>query len=190
MNPREKAIIVGVLILLAYSMLGSGNPDARMLGMVLEAISGAAVIGISIIMFPFFKPFNNKLSLAYIIFRFIEGSLMIITGILFLSNNLQLLEIRDGIWIGHAYVFIAGAFVFYYLLYLSRLIPTWLSGWGIIATVLLLIANLLELANIIPSIMILYLPTIACEVILAIWFIVKGFNQSTFDSLLTQQSST
>ena len=189
MNQRKKAIIVGVLILLAYSMLGSGNPDAKVLGMFLEVISGAAVIGISIIMFPFFKPFNNKISLVYIIFRIMEDSLMIITGILFLSNNIQFLEIRDGIWTGHAYVFIAGAFVFYYLLYLSKLIPTWLSGWGIIATVLLLIANLLELANVIPSIMILYLPTIACEVILAIWLIVKGFNQSAIDSILTQSST-
>ena len=49
---RKNAIIVGVLILLAYSMLGGSNPDAKMLGMFLEAISGAAVIGISIIMFP------------------------------------------------------------------------------------------------------------------------------------------
>jgi hypothetical protein len=178
MNQRRNAVIVGVLILVAYSMLGSGNPDAKTLGMILEVISGAAVIGISIIMFPLFKPYNKKLSLGYIFFRIIEGGLMFITGILFLSNNTQLLAIRDGIWKGHAYVFIVAAFAFYYLLYISKLIPKWLSGWGIIANILLLIANLLETANIIPSLMILYLPIIANEVILAIWLIVKGFNQS------------
>ena len=179
---RKNAIIVGVLILLAYSMLGSGNPDAKILGMFLEAISGAAVIGISIIMFPLFKPYNKNLSLWYIFFRIIEGSLMFITGFLFLSHNTQLLAIRDGIWVGHAYVFIAAALVFYYLLYISKLIPRWLSVWGIIASILLLIANLLEVANIIPSLMILYLPIIINEVVLALLLIVKGFNQSAIAS--------
>ena len=106
-SSRKAAIIVGVLILLAYSMLGSGNPDAKMMGMFLEAISGAAVIGISIIMFPLFKPYNKNLTLGYIFFRIIEGSFMIITGLLFLSHNAQLLAIRDGIWVGHAWVLIA-----------------------------------------------------------------------------------
>lgn len=183
MNPRKNAIIVGVLILLAYSMLGGGNPDAKMLGMFLEAISGAAVIGISIIMFPLFKPYNEKISRWYIFFRIIEGSVMIITGLLFLSNNTQLLAIRDALWVGHTYVFIVGALVFNYLLYISKIIPKWLSGWGIIAPLLLLIVNLLEVANIIPSMMILYLPMITNEVVEALWFIVKGFNPSAFSSL-------
>lgn len=53
---RKTAIIVGVLILLAYSLLGSDNPDAKVLGMFLEVISGLAVIAIAILMFPLFKP--------------------------------------------------------------------------------------------------------------------------------------
>ena len=183
MNQRNNAIIVGVFILLAYSVLGTGNPDAKMLGMFLEAISGVAVIGISIIMFPLFKPYNEKISRWYIIFRIIEGSIMIITGLLFLSNNPQLLAIRDGLWAGHIYVFIVGAVVFNYLLYISKIIPIWLSGWGIIASILLLLVNLLEVANIIlPSMMILALPMITNEVVEALWFIVKGFNQSAIAS--------
>ena len=188
MSPRKNAIIVGVLIFLAYSMLGSGNPDAKILGMFLEAISGAAVIGISLIMFPLFKPYNEKLSRWYIIIRIIEGSFMIITGVLFLSHNTQILAIYDGIWVTHSYVFIAGAFVFNYLLYISKLIPKWLSAWGIIASILLLIVNLLELANIIPSIMILYLPMITNEVVEALWLIVKGFNPSGLNSLSAKQN--
>ena len=182
MNPRKNAIIVGVLILLAYSMLGSGNPDAKMLGMFLEVISGAAVIGIPIIMYPLFKPYNEKISRWYIFFRIIEGSVMIITGALFLSNNTQLLAIRDALWAGHVWVFIAGALVFNYLLYISNLIPKWLSGWGVIGSILLLIVTLLELANIIPLMMITRLPIITNEVVEALWFIVKGFNQSAITS--------
>ena len=59
---RKTAIIVGVLILVAYRLLGSGNPEAKILGMFLEAISGLAVITIAVLMFPLFKPYNKKAS--------------------------------------------------------------------------------------------------------------------------------
>ena len=117
MNSRKNSILAGTLIIVAYSMLGSGNPDAKLMGMVLEVISGAAVIGISLIMYPLFKPSNEQVSRWYLIFRVIEGLLMVITGALFLSNSSQLLAIRDLIWQVHSIVFIAGAFTFYYLLY-------------------------------------------------------------------------
>jgi uncharacterized Tic20 family protein len=59
---RKTAIIVGVLILVAYSLLGSGNPEAKILGMFLEVISGLAVITIAVLMFLLFKPYNKRAS--------------------------------------------------------------------------------------------------------------------------------
>ena len=177
MESRRSAILVGIMIIVAYSMLGSGNPDAKTTGMVLEVISGASVIGISLLMYPLFKPFNENVSRWYRIFRVTEGVFMVITGILFLSYNPQYLSIRDSIWTGHTVVFIAGAFTFYYLFYISNLIPKWLSIYGIIATISLTIGNILEYTQIAPQMMIFYLPIISNEVILAIWLIVKGFNQ-------------
>ncbi len=106
---NTKFVTCACAIILAYSMLGGGNPDARVVGMPLEVISGASVIGIAVIMYPFLKPFTERVSRLYIILISIEGSFMIITGSLFLSQNPQLLAIRDAIWLGHAYVFIAGA---------------------------------------------------------------------------------
>ena len=180
---RKTAIIVGVLILLAYSLLGSDNPDAKTLGMFLEVISGLAVIVIAILMFPLFRPYNKRASFGYIVFRSIEGGLMIIAGILFLSHSTLLLEIRDGIYVGHAYIFAVAALVFYYLLYQSKLIPRWISVWGVIAAILLILANLLEVTGIISGLMILYLPIILNELFLAIWLIVKGFNPTAIASL-------
>ena len=184
---RKTAIIVGVLILLAYSLLGSDNPDAKTLGMFLEVISGLAVIVIAILMFPLFRPYNKKASFGYIVFRSIEGGLMIIAGILFLSHSTLLLEIRDGIYVGHAYIFAVAALVFYYLLYQSKLIPRWISVWGVIAAILLILVNLLEVMGIIPASMILYLPIILNEIVLAIWLMVKGFNPSAIASGLPKQ---
>lgn len=179
---RKTAIIVGVLILVAYSLLGSGNPNAKVIGMFLEVISGLAVIGIAVLMYPLFKPYNKKVSFWYIVFRDIEGGLMIIAGILFLSQSTLLLEIRDGIYVGHAYIFAVAALIFYYLLCLSNLVPRWISVWGVIASILLILVNLLEVMGIIPGMMILYLPIILNELVLAIWLIVKGFNPSAITS--------
>ena len=179
---RKTAIIVGVLILLAFSLLGSDNPDAKILGMFLEAISGLAVIGIAILMFPLFRPYNKKASFWYIVSRSIEGGLMIIAGILFLSYSTLLLEIRDGIYVGHAYIFAVAALIFYYLLYQSNLIPRWISVWGVIAAILLILVNLLEVMGIVSASMILYLPIILNEIVLAIWLMVKGFNPSAIVS--------
>ena len=84
-------------------------------------------------------------------------------------------------------VFPLGALMFYYVLYQSKLIPRWISVWGIIAAILLILVNLLEVMGIIPALMILYLPIILNEVVLAIWLMVKGFNPSAIVSGAVKQ---
>jgi len=179
---RKTAIIVGVLILVAYSVVGSGNPEAKILGMVLEAISGLAVITIAVLMFPLFKPYNKKASIWYIVIRSIEGGLLVVTGILFLSHDTRLLAVHEGIHVAHGYIFAVAAVIFYYLLYQSKLIPRWISVWGVIAAILLILVILLEVTGIISELIILRLPVILNELVLAIWLIVKGFNPSAIDS--------
>jgi hypothetical protein len=67
-------------------------------------------------------------------------------------------------------------------LYQSNLVPRWISVWGVIAAVLLVLVNLLEVMGIIPGLMVLYLPIILNELVLAIWLMVKGFNPSALAS--------
>ena len=179
---RKISIIVGILILVAYSLLGSGNSEAKILGMVLEVISGLAVIIIAVLMFPLFKPYNKNLSFWYIFSRIIEGGLLVVTGFLFLSHNTSLLNIYYGIHAGHGYIFAIAALIFYYLLYQSKLIPRWISVWGVIAAILLIIVNLLEVTGIISELIILKLPIVLNELVLAIWLLVKGFNPSAINS--------
>ena len=180
---RKTAIIVGVLILVAYSVLGSGNPEAKILGMVLEVISGLAVITIAVLMFPLFKPYNKIASYLYMVFRGIEGGLLVVTGILFLSYNTLLLELHAGIHAVHGYIFAIAALLFYYLLYQSKLVPRWISVWGFVAAILVILANLLEVTGIASRLMILFLPIILNELFLAIWLIVKGFSPTAIASL-------
>ena len=178
---RKTALIVGVLMLVAYSLIGSGNPEAKILGMLLEAISGLAVIAIAILMFQVFKPYNKKVSLWYIVLKSLEGGLLVVTGILFLSHNTLLLEIYDGIHAGHGYLFAIAALIFNYLLFQTKLIPRWLSVFGVIATTMLILVNLLEVTGIVSELMIFKFPIFLNEIILAIWLIAKGFNPSALE---------
>ena len=106
---------------------------------------------------------------------------MIIAGIMFLSP--LLLGARDWIYMVHTYIFILSALLFYYLLYRSKLIPRFISVWGVIAIILLLMVNLLEITGYShPMLIYLYLPIVSNEVFLAVWLMVKGFNPSAIDT--------
>lgn len=81
-------------------------------------------------------------------------------------------------------VFAFGAAMLYYLLYESKLVPRWLSGWGLLASPLFVVASLSLLwtgdANSTLS-TVLYVPMAIQEMVLAIWLIAKGFNVAAFD---------
>lgn len=173
---RATAIIVGMLILAAYSVIGSGNPEAKILGMVLEVISGVAVIVIAVLMYQIFKPHYPKYSIWYMLFRILEGGLLVVTGILFLSDNNVILSVYDAIHVGHGFIFVIAALLFNYLLYQTKIVPRWLSVFGIVATIMLLVVNLLEITGVVSELMILKLPIFLNEIILALWLIVKGFT--------------
>ena len=87
-SEKHRAIAVGVLILVAYSMLTYTITNNKILGVITDIISGLAVIGIPLLMFPIFNTIENKrMNYAYLISRFIEGILMI-TGGIFILNPL------------------------------------------------------------------------------------------------------
>jgi hypothetical protein len=79
-------------------------------------------------------------------------------------------------------VFPLGALIFYFLLYQSKLIPRWISGWGLIAAILWIAATLLDLFGIISTWstvqVVLALPIGLQEMVMAVWLIAKGFNPS------------
>jgi len=70
--------------------------------------------------------------------------------------------------------------MYYTLFYQTRLIPRWLSGFGIAAIVLLTAACLLALfsGNRITSYIPLAAPIAVQELVLAVWLIAKGFNHA------------
>ena len=69
------------------------------------------------------------------------------------------------------------------MLYQSKLIPRWLSGWGIIGATLLLAMGLLRMfarsATARERAVFLAIPLILNELVLVAWLIVKGYNSFT-----------
>lgn len=81
-------------------------------------------------------------------------------------------------------VFAVGAGMLYYLLFRSRIIPQWLSLWGLVASPLFVVASLSLLWTGDPNSTlstVLYVPMAVQEMVMAVWLIAKGFNFAAFD---------
>ncbi len=74
-----------------------------------------------------------------------------------------------------------GNLMLYILLLKSRLIPKWLSVWGILGTIVSIFASVLLLFQLIEVItfqyLILNVPIAVFELILGFWLITKGFKK-------------
>jgi hypothetical protein len=83
-------------------------------------------------------------------------------------------------------VFCLGAVMFYYVVYRSRLVPRWLSGWGLVAAIPYPTAGLLHLLELIGPYstvgVLMELPLALQEMVLAVRLIVKGFRPSAIDA--------
>jgi hypothetical protein len=71
------------------------------------------------------------------------------------------------------------------MLYKSKLVPRFISVWGLISTASLIIANVLNVPDLTHGFnpgQLLYFPIMLSEVLLAVWLIVKGFTPSAIAS--------
>jgi hypothetical protein len=159
------------------------NKSQLIFGVTLEILCGFAVAGIGVLMFPILKMFNRRLALGYVIFRVIECIIIFVGGI-------YLLVLLKLMWKYEMIIFIftaLGGILFSYLLYLSKLIPRYLSGLGIIGYAILFLGvalNMFGLLNINNGAgMLIYLPGGLFELFLPLWLFVKGFNSLAIASV-------
>lgn len=179
---KKRSILVGILILVAYGVLANLITSSATIIMVADVISGLAVIGISVLVYPLLKSNNKVSSMVYLILRIAEGALMIIAGIIYLSPEMQYLRpiIYSQI---HIYTFLISGFIFYILLIKESLIPNYISIWGIAGLTTLSVSTLLKFLNIeISLINNMLILIISNEVYLAVWLFVKEFRVTTRNS--------
>jgi hypothetical protein len=185
-----------------YLINVSANENLVLIGMLLEFVNHIAVVCIPFMMFPILKKHNESLALGYVVFRIIESVTLIVGSIsllslltlsqefmktgapdasYFLTLGTLLLAARDWtILLGVNIVFPLGALIFNYLLYRSKLVPRWLSGWGLVGATLLIARGFLMIFG--NNLVILTLPIWVQEMVFAVWLIVKGFNSPAIAS--------
>jgi len=172
---RKIAIILGVLFIIAILAGvildtsddladGSMNENYGVMGTPFEFTLAIAVVGLPILIYPVLRKYKLSMALG-----FVGGPL----------------AVRNwGYGMVAPIVFSIGSLMFYYLLYKSKLLPRWLSGWGLIGATLFLASAFLPLLSYVPSstLVFLHLPGAVNQMVLAVWLIVKGFNPSVIAS--------
>jgi hypothetical protein len=168
-------------------------------GSLLLLIAAFACAGIAVAMYPVLKRTDTGLALGSVVFRTVEAVMygVAIVSLLSLSTLGQasvgpgaadrsalgaigglLLSVREHAATVGVFAFCLGAFLYYIAFFRSRIIPRWLSGWGIAAIGLLATAGVLALFAFRPvtDYVPLALPIFFQEMVLAVWLIAKGFS--------------
>jgi hypothetical protein len=221
---RKIAIIVGVLFLISYAgvfvgaaIVGSSldastylttaylNQNQVVIGMLIEFLNDAAIVGIAVALFPLFRKHSESLALAYVSFRVIEAVMLMVSKVSLLAliplsreylaaevPNAALFQasgafaLGQGFWAGEmgTVALLLGALILYYILFQSRLLPRFISVWGVIAVVSTVAARVFRVPDLTQGFepaMALYFLIVANELFLAFWLLFKGFNSSPSD---------
>ena len=168
--------------------------------MLLELVNSIAVIGIGVLLFSVLKRHNETLATGYLSLRIMEAVFCSLTvmsplSLIGLSQeyssagiNRATLQVAGALSIAERasvvsllipIFFCLGAFLLYFLLYQSKLLPRFISVWGGIATVLILTLNLLPIFDLEVGMgigLMFALPMILNEIYMGIWLIIKVFN--------------
>ncbi len=178
----------------------SAKSTTVIFAMLLDLVCGLAVFGISVLLFPILKKYSESIALWYVGLRLNEWICSVISGVFLLTilsiskeyvetgmptnSYLQtlgtyLLDARGYTKILMLLGFCLSATLFYYLLFTSHLLPRFISIWGIIGVILLLIEVMSNIFGHSVGGIFIMLPMGLNEIFLGIWLIVKGFNKST-----------
>jgi hypothetical protein len=210
------ATAAGIPLLFAQGLINapdyltkiSANEPTVLAGALLVFIMGWAGAGIGISMYPILRRRNEGLALGAAGFRIIEGVFHCIGAVLILLlatlsrefikagpadpaqfQNLGALLAEARTWVRDVAALPAwciGAYLYYSLFYRTRLVPRWLSLWGLAGITLTIAGSILVLFRQIAPMstvqLLMYLPIFPQEMVLAIWLIVKGFNPSAIAS--------
>jgi hypothetical protein len=181
-----------------YLVQVAAHEGQVVVGVVLEFILALSVIGIAALMLPVLRPYGEGMAVGYVAVRTLEAAFILMattTALLVLALGLDsgsaiaagvepvggaLLSAREWTYfVGTMPLFGVSAVLLNTVLYRSRLVPAWLSLWGLVGGLLLLAyagAELLGVESAIP-LQLLAAPIALQEMALAGWLIVKGFTR-------------
>jgi hypothetical protein len=166
----------------------AAQPNRVAAGALLVLLAGFSLACIPIVFWPIGKRYGETLAMGYVVWRGGVETVIYILGalgwLLLIPLSTQpdpaplagLVRAADPvIWeqVG-VLPFALGALMFYVLLYRARLVPRWLSAWGLVGAVLYLVPPLGSMFGL--SLGILMAPLAMQEMVMAVRLILKGFD--------------
>ncbi len=188
-----------------YMMQVAVHENQIIIGLLFVLTMALALAMVPVMLFPILKKYNEPLALGYLIFR---GALETVVYIALVITRLFLIIVgqqyaaagtpasylqtlgavllagHDSIDVLLIIIFSLDALMLYCAFYQSKLIPRWISGWGLIAIVMhfstaFLILFRVVAASDMATLGLISFPILVQEMVMAVWLIVKGFNRST-----------
>ena len=171
-------------------------------GAMLEVVNHVVVVCIAVVLYPILRPISARLALGYVAARLVEAVLFVIgtmqlwvlvdvsekfvaagtpTDSYFQTLGDVLLGGHD--WDDAALAFTAfsiGALILNIVLYKARLVPRWLSIWGLAGAASILVSRLIVMSGVALSssaTTAFDTPIMLQELVFALWLVFKGFDE-------------
>ena len=201
------ATLAGVLAVVLHEPVGGthdyllgvgGNVGRAATAALLELIMGIAVAAIAVAIYPILQRSGVRMALGYVVVRAAEGLLIVIgtvgslslltTGRMYVdaqASDASLLARGDAllaerVWVWGAIepiVFALSAVILSAVLYRARLVPRWLSLWGLFGGTLWVVAGVLVIYGLdSSSVTPMAAPIALQEMVFAVYLIVRGFR--------------
>jgi len=178
-------------------------------GAFLIRMMAISLVAMTVFLYPIFRKDSEELAMGMVLFRgALEGTFYFLSTLGFLvlvllgnefiatgadSAALQsmgnvLYQFQDRLAPAGTILFLIGTTCLYLSFYRTRLIPRWLSVWGLIAVVFYMASTLLKFFHMDTGFG-FYLEMVMApqEMVMAVWLIVKGFNPSAIAALSTRR---
>ena len=192
-----------------YLIKGPEHANQVILGAFMELILVVSAVGTATTMFPLLRLYNETIALWHVCFRFLEA-IIITVGIIsvlslltlsqefvaagasdpasFHSSGIILKAIHDWTFmLGPLFMLGINTMMYSYIFYKTRLVPRFISILGMTGATCVFACSLFVMFGVFPQISfwgaILAVPVAANEMILAVWLIVKGFNENAIVSI-------
>ncbi|HYK73116.1 MAG TPA: DUF4386 domain-containing protein [Pseudoneobacillus sp.] len=199
-----------------YLIKGPEHANQVILGALMELILVVSVVGTATTMFPVLRKYNETIALWHVCFRFLEA-IIITVGIIsvlslltlcqefvaagaqdpasFQSSGIILKAIHDwAFMLGPLFMLGINTLMYSYIFFKTKLVPRFISILGMTGATSVFICSLFVMFGVFDQISfwgaIMAVPVAANEMILAVWLIVKGFNEKAFTSISAKKKVT
>lgn len=176
------------------------NKNQVLTGGIFQFFLVPIYVGFSLLLYPILKQYSKSLSIGFVGFRFMAATFQL-SGIILLpifvllsqeyssasTSEIAIYEsagdmlrlFRD--LTNHLGVILAtglGNILFYIILYKEKLVPKWITIWGFLGNIIIMVASFLIIFQLIEVISTEYglmsIPLVVQEIVLAIWLLTKG----------------